>query len=369
MTRKRNEKKRNRKDKGASNIYDAISSGLLAVDEDNKITVCNTAAGMIIGQAGEQLIGARLANLAAFKQAVRHISRARRRSVTINRAEWAAGKPRTSGSATVQGEERTFGGNICPIFDAAGKVTTVVLLFQDITASLALDRGFSESERLLAVFQSVAKLAHEARNPLNSIRGYAQHLLSRLDDPQLSRSAQVIMDEADKLNKLFVQLHQQQRELGTPARGVDLPELLAEIGKELPMELHWEIEENLPRVKADRRLLRQLLGHFFASMKKSLQTPQPPQMTLSCSRLGEGERQVILTVLFWNATRKKPKTARLAGVPSRNSILFLEGYLKRGGVQLREIEGSKSHALSLLFPIAEGELPYETNPADSTASV
>ena len=82
---------------------------------------------------------------------------------------------------------RILGGHLASLRGAAGRESGQLLLFQDLTDLKALEERTRISERLAAIGQLAAGLAHELRNPLASISGCVQ-LLQQRGRPEEVRS-------------------------------------------------------------------------------------------------------------------------------------------------------------------------------------
>jgi len=72
--------------------------------------------------------------------------------------------------------------NISPVRDASGKVTHFVSVSRDVTERKRLEEAVRQSEKLGAVGQLAAGVAHELNNPLGVILGFAQSAARRLED-------------------------------------------------------------------------------------------------------------------------------------------------------------------------------------------
>jgi two-component system sensor histidine kinase HydH len=85
-----------------------------------------------------------------------------------------------------------------------GEDLGVVILLRDLQEVKALRAQVQRSERLAALGQLAAGVAHEIRNPLSSIRGFAQFFQKRLPAESEERGyAEVMVHEVDRLNRVI----------------------------------------------------------------------------------------------------------------------------------------------------------------------
>jgi two-component system sensor histidine kinase PilS (NtrC family) len=82
---------------------------------------------------------------------------------------------------------RILGGHLASLRGPSGRESGQLLLFQDLTELKALEERTRISERLAAIGQLAAGLAHELRNPLASISGCVQ-LLQKAEAPEEVRA-------------------------------------------------------------------------------------------------------------------------------------------------------------------------------------
>ncbi len=143
--------------------------------------------------------------------------------------------------------------------------------------SLARSRHADEArEEFLRV------VSHELRTPLNAICGYAQLLLEGLDGPlgtEAADSVQSVLDSGRQLSALVddvVDLAMlSSGRPGIKLAPVDVAQLLREIARAhtpllhgRPLELRLEVADDLPRVLADRKRVRQVLTNLLANAIK-----------------------------------------------------------------------------------------------------
>lgn len=120
----------------------------------------------------------------------------------------------------------------------------------------------AQQDRRDAARHLVRNLAHEIRNPLGGLRGAAQLLGRRLDDPGLRDYTRVILAEADRIGTLVQRLLGPERE---ERRRLNLHEPLEHVRRlldaDLPVgvALTTDYDPSLPEITADRDQLVQIL--------------------------------------------------------------------------------------------------------------
>lgn len=122
-----------------------------------------------------------------------------------------------------------------------------------------------ERDRLAALGEMAAGLAHEIRNPLSSIKGAAQFLdPAQLPDAD-AEFLTVIVEEVERLNTVVTQFLEYARPMRSSFVAADLNDVLAKTvkllrGHELPdnIEVKLDLEPDLPVVHCDADQLKQV---------------------------------------------------------------------------------------------------------------
>jgi two-component system sensor histidine kinase HydH len=91
--------------------------------------------------------------------------------------------------------------------DEDGVFLGYVILFKDLTEIDRLRNEIERSRRLASLGRMAAGIAHEIRNPLSSIKGFATYFRERYRDiPEDRKTADIIIGEVDRLNRVIGQL-------------------------------------------------------------------------------------------------------------------------------------------------------------------
>jgi len=163
------------------------------------------------------------------------------------------------------GKRITLGVSYSPLFGGDGSLVNIIVTFVDITR-------YREAEELKSTFISV--ISHELKTPVSLIKGYAG-TLARTDaahDPEFVReSAQVIVEEADRLTELIDNLLDASRiqagALSMELRPVDLAAIVRKTVARFEAQTNehqfvLDLPDDLPPVQADERRLRQILDNL-----------------------------------------------------------------------------------------------------------
>ncbi|HIC91846.1 MAG TPA: PAS domain S-box protein [Syntrophaceae bacterium] len=163
-------------------IVENVESGLISLDRDGHIGFLN--------KAGEDILGYRFDEL--YKESVSKIFP----WIDLKR------KGQLRGEAIFKkkdGKDIFLGFSISPSRDIGGKV----MVFQDITKVKEMEEQVMRSEKLAAIGELAAGIAHEIRNPIASISGSTEILKEELGGSNhLKPLMDIILREADRLNRL-----------------------------------------------------------------------------------------------------------------------------------------------------------------------
>jgi two-component system sensor histidine kinase PilS (NtrC family) len=177
------------------------------------------------------------------------------------------------------GEELHIGLAAYILKDADGAAFGFVVIFQDVTSVVEMERELRRSERLAAVGELSASIAHEVRNPLAAISGSIQILQSLVGRQEAEREPRMLMEiairETDRLNRLITDFLQYARPGPLNLEPIIVAEAVEDVLKMFEsvrpgnVAVRVEVEEGL-RVIADPSKLRQVLWNLVLNAAQAM---------------------------------------------------------------------------------------------------
>ena len=159
------------------------------------------------------------------------------------------------------GDTRRLGATISPIRRGEGKISGVICLLTDLTELAALQQRMQLKENLAALGELSAGIAHEFKNALATISGYAQ----MIPDASTSDSADYakrIVEQTRNITHVVAEFLKYARPLEIPDERVELQEVVdratAEVAQAVP-QVSLACEGTFGEVEGDEGLLRQAL--------------------------------------------------------------------------------------------------------------
>jgi PAS domain S-box-containing protein len=160
------------------------------------------------------------------------------------------------------GETRRLGVTISPIRRGNEKVSGAICLLSDLTELAALQEQIELKKHLAALGELSAGIAHEFKNALATISGYAQMIRAEAADPELSDHAERILDQTRSITHVVTEFLKYARPLDITDEIVELrgvvERVVTEVGEGLP-NVDVSCEGEFHSVTGDEGLLRQAL--------------------------------------------------------------------------------------------------------------
>jgi two-component system sensor histidine kinase HydH len=147
----------------------------------------------------------------------------------------------------------------------------IVVLFRDITEVRRLKKEIARSRHLASLGSLAAGVAHEIRNPLSSIKGFATYFRERYrNNPEDEKTAGIMIQEVDRLNRVISQLLDYARPMTMQRRETRLQDIIRHALRlierqagEKGVTLQEDLPADLPAVGVDPDRMQQVLLNLF----------------------------------------------------------------------------------------------------------
>jgi two-component system sensor kinase FixL len=248
-------------------ILDTATDAILSIDEDQKIVLFNNAAQQIFGYTRREVLGKDLNILIPPQYGDHHRFV---KNFLDSKKPKAVGKTLSLTALRKNGEEFPIELGLSHHQMKDGITFTAII--RDVSIQKQLERKVLQTERLAAVGQTVAHVAHEIRNPLMIIGGFSNQIREGLTDYKAIRKLDMVLDEVSRLEKLVANLGDFTKEYRLVKRQADINsviqdvlKIMSEIYSSDKHELKIDLHPNLKEVNCDPDKLKQVFMNIIAN--------------------------------------------------------------------------------------------------------
>jgi len=182
----------------SDNVVERMPVGLVAMDGNGRIISFNQTAEATLRLASDQAIG-RTASEVLPRQVLDMVATLKDSTRTAMAKEFDCSFP--------DGRVVPLDVTLSALKGEDGTVWGTILLCRDLTEVQSLKREVETSRRLASLGRLAAGVAHEIRNPLSSIKGFATYFKERYrDNPDDQKTSEIMIQEVDRLNRVITQL-------------------------------------------------------------------------------------------------------------------------------------------------------------------
>jgi PAS domain S-box-containing protein len=273
-------------------IIENMTNGVIALDLAGRITACNRTAAALLDCLPQAVIGHPIDIIktqagelvASFQEALRHQAPVSYREATVYHKD---------------GRRNPVSISVSPLRDGGRSVAGVVGVVEDLTELKDLEAERRRLDRLAALGEMSAVVAHEIRNPIAAIAAGVEYITRQLgEDSPHREGAQMIQGEIERMNRILEDILFVARPLHLDLHPHSLPEIIDTVIKRFraQIERHQAIIQSsyggeLPLVRVDKARLEQALTNLLINAIQSI----PPGGRINLQVKSDG-RKVYISV-------------------------------------------------------------------------
>lgn len=274
-----------------SSILRSITSGVLTVGPDGSVATANPAAERMIGMTEFDMVPKPIESLFSDDD-----------GLSADVVKVLSGRVplvlREATFVTRAGHKVHVQASTSRMRAVAGTVLGAVVTLEDVSDVRALTDQLIRADRLAAMGELTAGVAHEVRNPLGVIRASVQLLEDAHCDPaRIEEAAEVIKQEIDRLDKVIKAL----LDFGRPSKPTlvvtDLGSVIEDVvlftqrfAKQADVTIELDMDDDLPRIEGDPDQLKQV---FLNLVTNAVQAMGDSGGLISITANGQGDYLVV----------------------------------------------------------------------------
>lgn len=340
----------------SDSLVENMPMGLVALDQEERIIAFNQTAESVLRRPARDALGKKAGE--ALPEACRDLLR-----------ELEGG---TSGILQKELECAVTAGVRIPLEVIAAVLhggeegfLGYVFLFRDMTEIRHLKREVERSQRLASLGSLAAGVAHEIRNPLSSIKGFATYFKERYRHvPEDAKTADILVQEVERLNRVIGQLLEYSRPLDMrPERNEVAPAILHSLkviegqARDKDIRIQTDLPPGIPEAVFDQDRIEQVLLNLYLNalgamgrggvLLVSLRREPDGRIGIAVSDTGSGIRREDLPRIFDPYFTTKPSGTGLG-------LAIVHKIMEAHDGEIRvESEPGAGTRVSIYLPVAD----------------
>ena len=267
-------------------VLGGLEDGLLLFTRDGRAVMVSPAVERFLGVPADQLLGRMADDIFPAGNPVRRALSLDEGAISPVTTEVELPSP--------TGEAPQHVGIGAQIISEGGTRMGALVTLTDLESRARISTQLQVSERMSAIGRIMSGVAHEVKNPLNSMRLWVESLKEHLPaDEELPQHALKVLDtEIDRLDTVVKRFLDFTRSVELHPEDTQLAELMDEVVNvarpqleraNVAVETHYA--RSLPAARVDRELVRQALLNLVLNAVQAM--PEGGVLTLSLERRGD----------------------------------------------------------------------------------
>ncbi len=274
-------------------VMAGLEDGLLLFAADGRNVLASPSVEKFLGVKPDALLGRRASEIFPAEHPLRADGGLRMSGDLLERMEGAEAV--LNGSAG----RRHVGASV-QVIEEGGSRMGALLTLRDLDSLERIGSQLEVSERLAALGRVTAGVAHEVKNPLNSMRLWIENLKEAMPKEQAvaRQGLQILDSEIDRLDRVVRTFLDFNRPVELRLEETPLGELLLEVLavarpqiEKASVSASMECAEGVPLVRVDRPLLKQALLNLVLNACEAM--PKGGQLALAVRAAGEHAQVTI----------------------------------------------------------------------------
>jgi two-component system sensor histidine kinase HydH len=275
----------------SDNLVENMPIGLIAIDQNKKIVSINQVAGSILRVTPRKIIG-KDARHTLPDQIWQHIQDLAKESGILEK-EITYSSP--DGTVVPLEFSTTW------LYDDKGSFLGYIVLFKDLSEIRSLRNEIARNQRMASVGRLAAGVAHEVRNPLSSIKGFATYFKERYHDvPEDQQISAIMIQEADRLNKVVGQLLEFARPIAISKKSTAIEPLIMDSLKlverqasEKHIKITTDFSDGINEVNLDPDRISQVLLNLYLNALDAMEKGGHLAVSIS---MNAGKKQIEIKI-------------------------------------------------------------------------